>query len=100
MSDASLWMDAIPGYYDDAHPEDEANWPVAHQYVVCRGPRYGGARAQYTHIVTKTIDYLPDAYSTYCSTTKRGRLVDGPSAEHPLCKKCSDYDQGIYRRRP
>lgn len=77
------------------------NTSLAQQYVIARdrGQGCGGGRAQYTHIVTAVLDYLPDAYRTVCTYTKRGPLTDGPTPERPLCRRCHDMTtQGVVWR--
>ncbi len=84
------WADAIPHYYDDLHPEDEANQPAprARQYVTSSTRRWDGhyPRNQTTHIVVYRLDYLPNAWMPACRRVIRGTVSATPPLR--LCKRC------------
>ncbi len=83
------WADAIPGYYDDLHPEDGANWPQTRQYVTSSTRRRDGhyPKNQTSHIVVRRLDYLPDAWWPACQRVIRGTVSDRPPLR--LCKRCT-----------
>ncbi len=86
MTDASLWRDAIPGYYDDAHPEDAVQWTARHRYVTSTLKQRGGRPTEVYHILSARLDFLPDAYRAACSRVIRGEETTSPTGR--LCPRC------------
>ena len=80
--------DAIPHYYDDLNPADEANWPQTRRYVTSSTRRWDGhyPKNQTSHIVVYQLDYLPDAWMPACRRVIRGTVSDTPPLR--LCKRC------------
>ena len=86
MRDASLWRDAIPGYYDDDRAEGPVTWAPRRTYVTSAQHHPSSNRARVSHIVSQRLDYLPDGWRAACSKVIRG--TESPTPVLRVCPRC------------